>query len=192
MKEKDLKWRTTEVRELLHTPVFDVVQQSEVSGTGLTGDYIAVKAPDWVVVVAVYKDCFVLVKQWRHGEDNLTVEFPGGVVDAGEDPAETAVRELYEETGFQTGRLTFLGRCSANPALFKNHFSCYLAEDLTPTGEQHLDTDELLNWQLVPVSEVVASFGSPAYSHAYMGTALAFYFRHTEASNRISSLPDRP
>ena len=178
MKEKDLKWRTTEVRELLHTPVFDVVQQSEVAGTGLTGEYVAVKAPDWIVVVPVYKDCFVLVKQWRHGEDNLTTEFPGGVVDAGEDPAETAVRELYEETGFQTGRLTFLGRCSANPALFKNHFNCYLAEDLTPTGEQHLDADELLNWQLVPIREVVASFGSPAYSHAYMGTALAFYFRH--------------
>ncbi len=178
MKEQELIWSTISTETLLHTRVFDVVQQSEVSGTGLTGDYVAVKAPDWIVVVPVYQGCFVLVKQWRHGEDNLTTEFPGGVVDDGEDPAETARRELLEETGFRAGKMTLLGRCSANPALFKNHFSCFLAEDLTPTGEQHLDADELLNYELVPIEEVIASFGSRQYSHAYMGTALAFYFRH--------------
>ncbi len=184
MKDQELKWTTTQTKELLKTPVFDVVQQSEQSGTGLSGEYVAVKAPDWVVVVPVYQDCFVLVRQWRHGEDRLTTEFPGGVVDPGEDPAETAARELLEETGFQAGKLTDLGRCSANPALFKNHFNCFLAEELKPTGEQHLDADELLNYQLVPIKEVVAAFGTGEYTHAYMGTALAFYFRHLQQKDQ--------
>ena len=175
--DRELSWETTAVETLLTTPVFDVVRQREISGTGLTGDYIAVKAPDWIVVVAVYRGCFVLVRQWRHGEDRLTWEFPGGVVDPGEDPADTAARELLEETGFRVGKLTALGRCSANPALFKNHFTCFLAEELTPTGRQHLDADELLNFRLVPVEEVIASFGNEEYTHAYMGTALAFYLR---------------
>lgn len=179
MNDKDLLWRTEETERLLHTPVFDVWRQAEVSGTGLRGDYVAITAPDWVVVVAVYRGAFVLVKQWRHGEDNLTTEFPAGVVNPGEAPEQTAARELLEETGFRAGRVTLLGACSANPALFKNHIHCFLAEDLTPTGEQHLDADELLRYDLVPVDEVIAAFGTPAYSHAYMGTALAFYLRHT-------------
>lgn len=193
MNEKELIWETEETERLLHTPVFDVWRQAEVSATGLRGDYVAITAPDWVVVVAVYKGCFVLVRQWRHGEDNLTTEFPAGVVDPGEPPERTAERELLEETGFCAGKITLLGSCSANPALFKNHIHCYLAEELTPTGEQHLDADELLRYSLAPVDEVIAAFGSREYSHAYMGTALAFYLRHTAQSDMPAGLtPEKP
>ncbi|MBR2121879.1 MAG: NUDIX hydrolase [Lachnospiraceae bacterium] len=178
MNDRELVWKTIKKEQLLHTPVFDVVQQEEVSATGITGNYVAVEAPDWVVIVAEYKGSFVMVRQWRHGEDNLTTEFPGGVIDEGEDPAETAARELFEETGFKAGKLTCLGRVSSNPALFKNHFFCFLAEDLVPTGEQHLDDDELLNYQLIPIREVIDSFADSRFSHAFMGTALAFYLRH--------------
>ncbi len=177
MNDTELIWRTEETERLLHTPVFDVWRQAEVSGTGLRGDYVAVTAPDWVVVAAVYRGCFVLVRQWRHGADRLTAEFPAGVVDPGEPPERTAERELREETGFTAGRMTHLGTCSANPALFKNRIHCYLAEELTPTGEQQLDADELLRYSLVPVDEVIAAFGTGEYTHAYMGTALAFYLR---------------
>ena len=177
MKDGDLIWKTEETGLLLRTPVFEVWRQTEVSSTGLRGDYVAVSAPDWVVAVAEYRGCFVLVRQWRHGEGNLTTEFPAGVVEPGETPEQTAKRELLEETGFRAGKLTLLGTCSANPALFRNHVHCYLAEELVPTGEQRLDGDELLRYLLVPVEEAISSFGSREYSHAYMGTALAFYLR---------------
>ena len=192
MNDNELIWKTEETERLLHTPVFDVWRQAEVSANGLRGDYVAVTAPDWVVVAAVYRGCFVLVRQWRHGEDRLTTEFPAGVVDPGEPPQRTAERELLEETGFRAGRITYLGTCSANPALFKNHIHCFLAEDLTPTGEQHPDADELLRYLLVPVDEVIAGFGSGDYTHAYMGTALAFYLRHTagrEAEKKRHPVP---
>ncbi len=178
MNDRELTWRTEDTEKLLHTPVFDVWRQTEVSFTGLRGDYVAVAAPDWVVVVPVYQGSFVLVRQWRHGEDRLTTEFPAGVVEPGEPPEQTAARELLEETGFRAGRLTPLGTCSANPALFKNHIHCFLAEELI-AGSQRLDADELLNVSLAPVDDVVAAFGTGEYTHAYMGTALAFYLRHT-------------
>ncbi len=178
MNDKELIWKTAERKLLLHTPVFDVAQQTETAANGLTGNYVAVEAPDWVVIVPVYRGFFVMVRQWRHGEENLTTEFPGGVIEQGEAPEVTAARELQEETGFIAGKLTCLGRCSSNPALFKNHFYCFLAEDLTPTGEQHLDQDELLHYYLIPVREVIDSFGNAQFSHAFMGTALAFYLRH--------------
>ena len=173
-----LIWKTTESEKLLHTPVFDVYRQHEVTSGGLEGDYVGIHAPDWVVVMAVREDRFVLVRQWRHGEDRVTLEFPGGVADEGEDPVRTALRELEEETGYRAGKITCLGRVSSNPALFKNHFSVFLAEDLVQTGEQHLDADELLKYEEVPIDEVIRRYGDDELTHAYMGTALAFYLRH--------------
>ena len=178
MAYESLIWKTTEQKRLLHTPVFDVYSQHESAANGLEGDYVGIHAPDWVVVMAVHDGNFVLVRQWRHGEDRITLEFPGGGADEGEDPVRTALRELEEETGYRAGKITCLGRVSANPALFKNHFSVFLAEELVQTGCQHLDADELLKYEELPVEEVIRRFGDGELTHAYMGTALALYFRY--------------
>ena len=178
MNEEALKWQILETKQLLHTPVFDVLSQREQAAAGLSGSYVAMEAPDWVMVIPVLGEDFLLVRQWRHAARCLTVEFPGGVRDGSEDPADTARRELLEETGFKAGKLTRLGSCNPNPALFRNTFHCYLAEELIPTGRQHLDADELLRCERRPIREVLASFGSPLYSHGLMGTALAFYLRN--------------
>lgn len=178
MTDNDLKWKIEQTENLLHTPVYDVINQHEISATGIAGDYIALDAPDWVMVIPEYQGSFVMVRQWRHSSEELTTEFPGGVVDRGEDPAVSAERELYEETGFKVGRLTKLGDCSPNPALFKNRFHVYLAQELTPTGEQNLDDDELLTYRLIPTDEVIASFGKGEFTHALTGTAIAYYLQH--------------
>ena len=178
MDDRQLEWKVTASEELLRTPVFGVARQSEEAASGMRGDYIAIFAPDWAMVIAEYRGRFVMVRQWRHAAQCMTTEFPGGVADEGEDPSAAAVRELYEETGFKAGRLTHLGSVSPNPALFKNSFHVYLAEDLTPTGEQALDDDELLTYRLIPIGEVIASYGRGEYTHGLMGTALALYLQH--------------
>lgn len=178
MTEKDLRWTTESSKKLLHTPIFDVIEQHEITASGLGGDYVAMTAPDWVMVVPEYRGSFVLVRQWRHAAEKLSLEFPGGVADDGEDPAQTARRELLEETGFRADRLTHLGTLNPNPALFKNSFHVYLAEEPEPTGEQKLDDDELLTYELKPVEEVISTFGTGEFNHALMGTALTLYLRY--------------
>lgn len=178
MKDNQLIWTTTDRRPLLHTPVFDVHEQHERSATGIEGDYIAIEAPDWVMVIPEYRGNFLTVRQWRHAAQELTVEFPGGVADEDGDIAENAARELYEETGFRAGSMIHLGTISPNPALFCNRCHFYLAEGLVPGGELDLDDDEVLTCEQRPIKEVIDAYGSGEYQHALMGAALMFYLRY--------------
>lgn len=174
--DEKLKWKLLDEKELLPTRVFTVLSRREAAG-GIEGDYIALDAPDCVVVIPEYRGSFVLVRQWRHGAARITAEFPGGVIDRGEDPREAALRELREETGFRAGRMTLLGELSPNPALFNSRFYCFLAEDLTQSGTPDPDPDELISVEMKPIDAVIADLGSAEESHAFMGAALAFYMR---------------
>lgn len=178
MDDNKLIWEKLDTKRLLHTRVFNVTSRRERAANGVEGDYIALEAPDCVVIVPEHEGRFTLVRQWRHGAERVTTEFPGGVIDRGEAPEEAAARELYEETGFKAGKLTPIGVCSPNPALFTSRFYVYLAEELVQTGEQHLDADELVECIEMPVDEVMASLGSEEFCHAFMGAALAFYLRY--------------
>lgn len=176
--DEKLKWSTGEVKNLLSTVVCNITSQHNTSYTGVEGDYIIMDAPDWVIVIPEVNDNFLMVKQWRHGERKLSIEFPGGVIDSSESPEEAAVRELQEETGFKAGKITKLGTVNPNPALFSNHVHVYLAEELTATGVQNLDNDEFINYIEMQKKEVLNGMGTEQFPHAIMGTALCFYLKY--------------
>ena len=99
-----LKWSEGQPETLLKTVVCNVTSRHNVSREGVEGDYIIMDAPDWAIVIAEKDDKFLMVKQWRHGEAALSIEFPGGVIDKGESPEEAARRELEEETGCKAAK----------------------------------------------------------------------------------------
>lgn len=82
----------------------------------------------WANIVALTNDNqVVLVKQYRHGIGDVLLEFPGGVVETGEDPLLGAQRELVEETGYKATQFIEIGKIYPNPALQINTLYCYLA-----------------------------------------------------------------
>ena len=178
MSDENLRWTTDSRRELLQTPVFRVVEQQETAASGYQGHYMALDAPDWVTIVGEHDGRLVMVRQWRHGAECLTTEIPGGLCAPGEEPAAAAAREFAEETGYRVGKLTKLATVNPNPALFKNRVHFFLAEALTPTGEQHPDADEYIRCVERPVSDVIRDFGSGEYCNALLGTALMLYMRY--------------
>ena len=54
----------------------------------------------FIVAKIVPDNEIILVRQFRPPAGKLMVEFPAGLIDPGENAATTAIRELYEETGF--------------------------------------------------------------------------------------------
>lgn len=178
MQDDRLLWTLNDRKLLLHTCVFDVMEQNETAENGMNGDYIAVDTRDWVITIPVLGDDFVMVRQFRHATLSLSTEFPGGVAGRDEDPMEAAKRELKEETGFVAGKLTHLGSISPNPALFANTLHVYLAENLVQSGEQKLDEDEILDYMTISQKEVIRDFGTGEYTHGLMMTALGYYLRY--------------
>ena len=173
--DERLKWKTLSEKVILNTVVFDVTVHENQSSNGVKGDYYVMKAPDWVITIPEKDGKFLMVKQWRHGEKALSVEFPGGVIDKGEEPEAAAARELLEETGCKAGKLTKLGKVNPNPALFSNHVHIFLAEDLVQTGKQELDEDEFINCMELSKEEVLEGTGTEAFPHGLMAMALCLY-----------------
>jgi len=184
MDEKQLIWTEQERKQVFNSKVFSVwesyckapeSQHSQAEPQVFT----VIDARDWVIVVPVIDSPdgkqFIMVWQWRHGAQSLSLEFPGGVMEQGENPDEAAIRELYEETGYKPQKIEKIGEFSPNPAIMSNKVHFFLAENLTGGGKQNLDEDEYVEIALLDTNEVIQGMGKKPFIHALMGTALALY-----------------
>jgi ADP-ribose pyrophosphatase len=121
----------------------------------------------WANILAITKDRqAVLVKQYRHGVQEVLLELPGGIVEDGEDPLDGIKRELLEETGYTGSNIIEVGMLYPNPAIQTNRLYCFLALDVEQVDVQNLDDGEEIEVQLLPVDELAAMAGSGAFSHA--------------------------
>jgi 8-oxo-dGTP pyrophosphatase MutT (NUDIX family) len=179
--DERLGWREISREKLQDCRIFSVYSSLRESTEGTRSTAYMLEAYDWVTVVPLVQaggeDHFVMVRQYRHGSMDVTTEFPAGTVEADEEPEAAALRELEEETGYQAGKITWLGSVNPNPAFLTNTFSVYLAEDLVGTGLQNLDEHEFVDYDLVPVKEVVRKMGSGDYNNGTMLMALMYYLR---------------
>jgi len=179
--DSDLSYDTLETKTVYSTPIFDLQESRRLSPTGQEGRFVLLKSPDWANVIAVVpddsgQDCFLMVRQFRHGLDRAVWEFPGGMVEPGEEPAAAAVRELEEETGWKASSLTLVGATNPNPAFMTNRVHTFRAEGLSP-GTRHLDPHEFVRVGLRPVDEVLSQVGAGEYDHGIMVIALSFWRR---------------
>ena len=126
-------------------------------GSAATHPFYSIEADSWVNVVPITRDeQVVMVRQYRHGSREITLEIPGGIIDPGEEPAEAAARELIEETGHRAGHLRALGSLNPNPALFGNRVHTFLAEGVEQVGEVMNGPLEETEVELVPIRDVPA------------------------------------
>ncbi len=116
----------------------------------------------------------ILLRQWRPGCRCWLWEVPAGTIEHGEEPEETAVRELEEETGYRATRLEKLGVIHPSPGTSTELIHIYVAWDPEPS-RQRLEEDEVLSVHRVPLQKAYEMMRRGELTDAKTLAALALY-----------------
>jgi ADP-ribose pyrophosphatase len=113
----------------------------------------------------------VLVRQYRFGTEDFTLEIPGGMCDSDESPLRAAAREMREETGFEARQIVPLGFVHPNPAIQTNRCHSYLARGARRVQDPTPDPFEQIEVDSVPLAEIGRLVREGAITHALVVTA---------------------
>jgi ADP-ribose pyrophosphatase len=139
--------------------------------------YHSIGCSDYVVIIAVTPDGRIpLVRQYRPAVEDFTLEFPAGMVEAGEDPASTACRELLEETGFPARTVHPLGANKTDAGRLSNRVHSFLIE--TAAQVPDFKPEEGITMRMVTPSELLDLVRSGEFdAQANLGTLLLAIMR---------------
>jgi 8-oxo-dGTP pyrophosphatase MutT (NUDIX family) len=180
-------WKFISETTNLSTPVFDVITTKCLSPKdNQEKNFFCLKAPLWVNILPITDDDqVILVNQYRHGTKVFSLELPGGVVEPGQTPLQTAKRELMEETGYSAADFSLLCELKPNPALFGNTIYTYLAAGAKKVGPTHFDENEDIEISLANLEELSAMIIDGRIDHALMVAAIGFYFVKIAAKKAV-------
>jgi ADP-ribose pyrophosphatase len=172
-----LQWRETARERVADCRIFTVERSIAVSPVdGVPHTFHRIQSPDWAQILPITADGHaVLIRQYRHGAQRVTLEIPAGLVDPGEDPAEAALRECLEETGYRARTAELLGLVNPNPALFANRLYAYYATDVEPERAVQNTGSEYTEPVLVPVAELPVLLQDGTIDHALVAATLWRY-----------------
>jgi len=151
-----LKWQKLSSRYLVKEQWATLrIDTCDLQNGIVKDDYFVLEYPNWVNAVALTADNeIIMVRQYRHAGDIISLEIPGGVIDGDEKPEDAVRRELLEETGYSFQTITLIATLYPNPATANNVTYTYLLTGGIKTQEQHLDEHEILNVEKYSIAEV--------------------------------------
>ena len=168
------KWELIEDRLHAKCRIFEVRSQHfKHPKDGREGDFYVLNTSDWVNVLAITSaEEIVMVRQFRYGSRELSLETPGGVIEKGEDPLVAGLRELREETGFSGESARVLSECRPNSAILSNRCHFVLTENVKQVAEVDFDSNEEIETVLVPIAKISDHIRSGEISHSLALNAL--------------------
>jgi len=130
--------------------LFDVERDVLEMPGGVRASREIIRHPGAVCMVPVAPDGrLLMVTQYRHAAGRRLLELPAGTLEPGEDPRETAIRELQEEVGMFPGTVEPMGGFFVAPGYTSEYIHLFVCRDLR---ERQLDGDEDEDIEVHPVT----------------------------------------
>ena len=152
-------WKTLSSRHVVRDRWISLRADRCVTARGVELDpYYVLESPEFVHVVAVdARDCVVMVRQYRHGARAMSLELPGGQMDAQDTSIEAAAgRELLEETGYAIDALEHVAALSPDPARFNNKVHFLFGTGARRVRAPEPDATEDIEVELVPFAQAIS------------------------------------
>jgi 8-oxo-dGTP pyrophosphatase MutT (NUDIX family) len=172
------RWNCVAEKTLLASPVMSIVQRDcRSSEDDRPHRFYLMKSRDWCNVIPVTEDGkIVMVRQYRIGISDHTLENPGGVTDPTDpDVQATALREMAEETGYVPlpgARCDTLGWCHPNPAILDNRSHFFIVGPVRRERAQELDPGEMIEVTEFGLDEIPAMILRGEITHSLTLNAL--------------------
>lgn len=162
MGKTDKPFTTNSSEQVFECPFFSIDKEEfEHTCTGDHGTYYVTRHTPCASIIPMNADgTFTMVKQYRYIAQQWSIEFPCGSVDAGEEPLETAKRELGEECQLSAGNYKKIGRFASSIGALDSFCTVFLATDLDAlqdhTTDDVLECIEVLNLTHDEITQLIA------------------------------------
>jgi ADP-ribose pyrophosphatase len=173
------KWKRISSKIITENRIFTLKENSCLSPKdGNEYPFYLLQTLDWVNIIPITKENeVVMIKQFRHGNEEITLEIPGGMTDEEDkSPRVSAIRELVEETGYAGDEIIKLGECSPNPAIFNNKLHVYLAKNVVKKHNQNLEGTEDIEIVKKNINKIPDLIKSGKINHSLVIVAFYYYF----------------
>lgn len=173
-----------------HGHVFDITRTRVRFPDGAEVEHSVVRHRGAVgLVVLDEQGRWLLVRQWRIPAERELLEIPAGGLEEGEEPEQTARREVREETGYAAASMQRLGGLWMAPGFCTEYMHFFLATGLSYDPLPG-DEDERLSPPVpLNVEEIAAAIEAGAIQDAKTVAAMYLYREHL---NRLARTGGRP
>jgi ADP-ribose pyrophosphatase len=171
-----VRWEVLKSEIAYRCRIFSVrCDHSRSVRSGQMHAFHVIETGDWVNVVPLTGDGrVVMVRQFRHGIRDFTLEVPAGLIDDTDaSPGAAALRELREETGYVSQQIVPLGAVYPNPAIMNNRCHMFVARDVQLAGAPRWDGTEELAVETVRLEKIPELVRNGSVSNAL--TLVAFH-----------------
>ncbi|MFC0188382.1 NUDIX domain-containing protein [Fictibacillus aquaticus] len=147
--------KTINTRDIYKGKIIDLQIEDVLLPDGGKSTREIVRHPGAVAVIAVTEDKKALmVRQYRKALGKVITEIPAGKLEKGEDPLESAKRELLEETGYTCREMKKIASFYTSPGFADEIITVYFTDSLIYKGEQNTDEDEFIDVLELTAAEI--------------------------------------
>jgi 8-oxo-dGTP pyrophosphatase MutT (NUDIX family) len=138
------KWKVLKEEDISPSKWYPLFRHEVQLPSGhIMDDYYISKLGDVAMIIPVTSEGeFFFVRQYKHGIQEITLEFPAGLVESGQTPLSTAYAELEQETGIRAKNIILLGELRTLPSKNFSKLFGFVAKNAVVTKAQDLDISE--------------------------------------------------